>query len=294
MWKEKITSYFRNTPLQVCIHEILMGFLVFSLPFYLPAPRNIAWVMLGANALFAIIFQKKYRTFFWQSKNIFLVLSAFLLWHFVGLIYTENTSWGWFLLGLLVPLWAVPLAMLTFPSTLLTLRWYLRVFVGAMFVYVVITYFWAFYRAFGAWDTPDFAWSNFFYYENFADLQLSVTYYGILVCFATLFLLIDLFFPKKFSLSSSKLWTISLITVFIFTLMFLATRMQLLILLFGGIILFFEYFRSKQKVWQGIGIGVGVFVLFVLFIFLNPYTQKRFLFLLDKNERLVLDKNKYL
>ena len=292
MWKEKIISYFRNTPLQVCIHEILLSFLILSLPYPLTAPKNIAWVLLGANAIFAIILQKTLRTFFWQTKSVFFIITAFLFLHFTGLIYTENTSAGWFLLGLLVPLWAIPLAILTFPCTRAVLRWYLRIFIANTFLYVILTYFWAFYRALRAWEMPDFSWSNFFYYENFANLHLSATYYGIMVCLVALLLITDLFFPKKLGLSPSRFLTIFLIVVFVLTLMLLATRMQLLILPLGILMLFLEYFRIKQKIWQGIGIGLGVLALFVLFALLNPYTQKRFQFIFDKNEILVLDKNK--
>lgn len=291
MWQAGIGGYFKNNHWQVCIHEILMSLLMLSLPFYVPAPRNIIWVLIGANALLAIIFQKTFRDFFWKSKKVFLLLSGFFLWHFVGLLYTENISWAWFLIGLLVPLWAVPLAMLTFPLRQATLRWYLRVFVGAMFLYVLITYFWAFYRAFRAWNVPEFAWSDFFYYENFANLRLPPTYYGILVCLATLFLVIDLFFPKKLMLSPSKPLKISLLAIFMLTLMLLATRMQLFILLLGTLILAFEYFRVIKKIWWGIGTGLVVLMTFVVFIFLNPYTQKRFQLLFDESELLVLNKN---
>ncbi|MFN3316556.1 MAG: O-antigen ligase family protein, partial [Raineya sp.] len=279
-------------PLQICIHEILTSFLVFSLPFYLPAPRNIAWVIVGANALVAIIFQKKYRTFFWQSKNIFFVLSAFLLWHFVGLIYTANTSWGWFLLGLLVPLWALPLALLTFPTQESVLRWYLQVFIVSMLFYVIITHFWAFYRAFRAWNSPDFAWSNFFYYENFASLRLSATYYAILLCLAILFVLIDFFFPKKIQIFSSKPFKIISLLIFFVTLMLLAARMQFFILVLGIFMIFLEYFRIKQNFWKGFAISSIILIFLVMFASLNPYTQKRFAYLFDKNQVLILDKNK--
>lgn len=292
MWRGQITSYFKNTPVQICIHEILMSFVVFSLPFYLPAPRNIAWVIVGANALMAIIFQKKYRKFFWQSKNNFFVLSAFLLWHFAGMIYTENTSWGWFLIALLVPLWALPLALLTFPAKRNILRWYLQVFIVSMLVYAIVTYFWAFYRAFRAWGNPDFAWSSFFFYENFASLRLSATYYAILICLSVILLLIDLFFPQRFEIFASKTFKIGLLCFFFLTMMLLATRMQLFVLILGGLLIFLEYFRVKQKIWQGLGIGLTTLFVIGLMIFLNPYTKKRFQYLFDKNEILILNKNK--
>lgn len=292
MWQERIISYFKNTPLQICIHEILTSFIIFSLPFYLPAPRNIAWVLVGTNALIAIIFQKKYRYFFWQSKNIFFVLSAFLLWHFAGMIYTQNTSWGWFLIGLLVPLWALPLALLTFPTTQRVLRWYLQVFAVAMLIYVIASYFWAFYRAFRAWDSPNFSWSNFFFYENFANLRLATTYYAILLCFVLLLLLIDLFFPQKYKIFNSKTFKLLLLSFFFLTLMLLAARMQFLILILGSFMLFLEYFRIKQKLWQGLGLGLTFLLILGLIAFFNPYTKKRFQNILDKSQNLVLDKNK--
>lgn len=292
MYKAKIVAYFKSTPLQICIHEALMSFLLFSLPFYLPAPRNIAWVLVGTNALIAIITEKKYRLFFWQSKNIFFLLSAFLLWHFVGLIYTQNTTWGWFLIGLLVPLWAIPLSMLTFPTTHKVLRWYVQIFVGAMLVYVLATYCWAFYRAFRAWGNPDFAWSSFLFYENFADLRLASTYYAILLCLAMLFLLIDVFFPQKLALFSSKTFKVALIAVFALTLMLLAARMPLFILFLGIFMILVEYFRVQEKLWQGVAIGIGVLMFLALLIFLNPYTKKRFEYIFDENQQLVLDKSK--
>ena len=292
MQQEQITSYFKNTPIQICIHEILTSFIVFSLPFYLPAPRNIAWVLVGANALVAIIIQKKYRTFFWLSKNVFFVLSAFLLWHFAGMIYTQNNSWGWFLIGLLVPLWALPLALLTFPTTRKVLRWYLQVFLISMFLYAIATYFWAFYRAFRDWGSPNFSWSDFFFYENFANLRLAPTYYAILVCLAMLLLLIDVFFSQKLKIFDSKIFKITILIFFFITLMLLAARIQFFILLIGIFMIFLEYFRIKRKLWQGIRIGTAALLLLGLIAFLNPYTQKRFKDIFDKREVLVLDKKK--
>ncbi len=287
-----LKNHFKNSSLSIIIHEILTSFIVFSLPFYLPAPRNIAWVLVGANALIAIIFQKKYRNFFWQSKNIFFVFSAFLLWHFAGMIYTQNYAWGWFLIGLLVPLWALPLALLTFPTTQRVLRWYLKVFLSSMFVYTIATYFWAFYRAFRAWGSPNFAWSDFFFYENFANLRLAPTYYAILVCLAMLLLLIDVFFSQKLQIFTSKTFKIILLAFFFLTLMLLAARMQFFILILGIFLIFLEYFRIKQKLWQGVGLGLVLLLALGLVAFFNPYTKKRFQDIFDKNQNLVLDKNK--
>ncbi|GAB4131265.1 MAG: hypothetical protein OHK0045_24020 [Raineya sp.] len=74
--------------------------------------------------------------------------------------------------------------------------------------------------------------------------------------------------------------------------MLLATRMQLFVLILGGLLIFLEYFRVKQKIWQGLGIGLTTLFVIGLMIFLNPYTKKRFQYLFDKNEILILNKNK--
>lgn len=38
--KNKIQTYFTQTPTQVAIHEILVSLFLLTLPFYVPAPRS--------------------------------------------------------------------------------------------------------------------------------------------------------------------------------------------------------------------------------------------------------------
>ncbi|MDW8296236.1 MAG: O-antigen ligase family protein [Raineya sp.] len=288
--KNKIKNYFAQTPIQRAIHEILISAFLLTLPFYLPAPRNIAWVIIGTNALIAVILHKSYQKNLWQEKKIFLLLSIFLFLHFVGMFYTQNTEWGWFLIGLLVPLWVLPLSLITFSASPKTLQNYLRLFIIGLTVFVILCYARAFYRAFAEWNSSNFQWSNYFYYQNFTAFRSEPTYLGILLCLACLFIMIDFFLPQHSLTFPNKIWSFFLLLFFLITLLLLSVRMQIGILLLGFGLIFLEYYRKKNKIWQGIFLnvlGIGVLTAIILF---NPYTRKRFSFLWNTQERIVLDK----
>lgn len=288
--KSKIQNYFAQTPIQVVIHEILVSLFLLTLPFYVPAPRNVAWVIIGINAIIALLLHQNYRKNLWEHKNLFFSLSFFLLLHFVGMFYTQNTEWGWFLIGLIVPLWSLPLSMQIFPLKKTTLQNYLRLFIIGTTIFVCLCYLRAFYRVLIDWNNPNFHWENYFYYHNFTAFRAEPTYLAMLICLANLFLLIDLFFPEYLSIFSAKKMKILLLGFFLLTMLLLAARMQIGIFILGVILIFLEYFRKQNKIWQGIFwsiVGVSILITAIL---LTPNTRKRFSFLWDKQERIVLDK----
>jgi O-antigen ligase len=289
MWKEYITNYFKNTPLQIAIHETLIALILLTLPFYVPAPRNIAWVIVGANALLVIIFQKKHRDFFWQSKTIFFVVSFFLFWHFIGLIYTENTTWGWFLIGLLTSFWTISLSFLVFPFSKETLKMYLRMFLAGIFVFVFILYVRAFYEAFLHWGKPHFQWKDYFFYHNFTAFRAEPTYLSILICLACFILMIDFLYEEKF-LGLKKLPKIGFLLFLSITLLLISSRMQIGILMLGGMFLLFEYLSKKYSLAKSIVIVLLFFGIFSAIVFIVPYTRERIEYILNPKERIDLDK----
>ncbi len=288
--KSKIQSYFTQTPIQVAIHEILVSLFLLTLPFYVPAPRNIAWVIIGANAIVALLLHQNYRKNLWKYQKLFFLLSFFLLLHFIGMFYTENTEWGWFLIGLLVPLWSLPLSMQVFPTSKITLQNYLRLFVVGVAIFALLCYIRAFYRVFQDWHKPHFEWTNYLYYQNFTAFHAEPTYFAILICFASFFLLIDFFFPQYLSMFSASTKKIMLLGFFLLTIFLVAARMQIGIFMLGFAVFFLEYFRKQNKVWKGLLWGIAIIGILIGVILLTPYTRHRFSFLWNTQERIVLDK----
>lgn len=278
-------TYFSKTSLQRAIHEFLVSLFLLTLPFYVPAPRNIAWVVIGVNAFVALIRERVYKSYLKKYTKLLLLLSIFLSLHFLGMLYTENTSWGWFLVGLLVPVWVLPLAIVVFPMNDDTLKIYLRLFVVGVWVFVLLCYGRAFYRF---WQGGAGQWFEYFFYTNFTAFGSEPTYLAILLCLVGLFLLIDLFF-EKFKLFSRKIALVGIVFTGA-TMVFVSARMQIGILLLGIGIFFFEYFRRRGQFGKGILWGaVGVALLFVT-ILLVPYTRMRFSILWNRAERIRLDK----
>ncbi|WP_448530320.1 O-antigen ligase family protein [Raineya sp.] len=289
--KSKIQTYFTQTPIQVAIHEILVSLFLLTLPFYVPAPRNIAWVIISLNAIIALLLHQNYRKNLWKYKHLFFLLSFFLLLHFIGMFHTQNTEWGWFLIGLLVPLWSLPLSMQVFPTPKITLQNYLRLFVIGVAIFALLCYARAFYRVFQDWHNPHFEWANYFYYQNFTAFRAEPTYLAMLICLANLFLLTDLFFPQHLSIFYSNKTKALFLGFFLLTMLLLAARTQIGIFILGFAVFFLEYFRKQNKIWQGLLWGIAIIGILIGIILLTPYTRKRFSFLWNTQERIILDKN---
>jgi len=289
MFFQKLKNYFQVTQPQVAIHETLIALILLTLPFYVPAPRNIAWVIVGANALGAVIFQKQYRNFFWKSKTIFFVVSFFLFWHFIGLIYTENTTWGWFLIGLLVPFWAISLSFLVFPMSKETLKIYLKFFLTGVLTFVLLLQARAFYKAFLHIGEPNFQWKSYFFYHNFTAFRSEPTYLSILICLACFILMIDFLYEEKF-LGLKKLPKIGFLLFLSITLLLISSRMQIGILMLGGMFLLFEYLSKKYSLAKSIVIVLLFFGIFSAIAFIVPYTRERIEYILNPKERIDLDK----
>lgn len=251
---------------------ILLICIAVTMPFNIP---NV-----NANGFFIILLLVNSIPFFFLSKNkkersfkwiVILFISVYAI-HVFGLLYCDNLREGSFELQKKLSLLLFPLIF--YFSPVLTGK-ELKIVLLSFVISCLITGLFCLSVAihhFFAWRDESF----FFYHSLSAIAGMHSSYFSMYFCFSIgLLLCIYLKEVTEFT-SQNKILYYTSVLIFIFLLLLLGSRIQLLILIAGLISFFFIYFYKKLGLLKTIFVVAGAVAVLVGFIFLIPANRERF------------------
>ena len=206
------------------LHKKLHLWLCLCIAFFLPFARlvPIFIVLLALNWLIQGDLKNKFRAIF--KNRMALLFIAFYLLHIIGLIYTNNISFGLFDIQVKLYLLVFPLILASKPlESKNRQRIFLALVAGCigtiLFLLFRATYL---YFAFG---------ENDFFYEPLSSYLLHPSYLAMYITVAIAWLLINLVKPKKNETHISPILSILCIALFTLFIVMLSSKTGVLVLL---------------------------------------------------------------
>lgn len=194
-----------------------------------------------------------------ENSRYLLVMTIPLLLAVVGLIYTDNLSYGLVKLQLLLPFLVFPLILFSIKHPKNTYRFVLYCFSFGTFMAAAIGVGRAFYYRLNSLG-------DYFYYARFSELvDKHTTYFSLFIVISCLFIISEL-------IKSKLKWMVGLIalTFFFFVLYVTSARISIVALILGIIILILTEVKSQYK-WLSI-----ILPLLLIGFYSLPNFQKRF------------------
>lgn len=189
-------------------YKWILIFIAISLPLS-RFTLSLGMILLAANWILQWNWKEKF-SFFVERKELWVFISIYLI-HFIGMLYSENLSYGWHDIQKKLPLFILPLVIGTSPPLKNgELKLLLHYFIGAVFVGSLVS--WAVLLGFGnreITDTRDI--SIFISHIRFA-LMVNIAF------FAAIYLFLDSIDRKTNWLSYSYLFMLFWLGAFVFVL----------------------------------------------------------------------------
>jgi O-antigen ligase len=220
----------------------------------------------------------------WRNaqKPVLLLFMSFYLVHVLGIIWTSNTSYGWFQLEKKSFLAVFPLILGTIkPLTKEQCDKILKNFVLGCVTAAVCCLIYAGYRTI---TTGEFYETNstthyttyYFFYYGLSDIFIHPVYFASYLAFCFLIVLKNLRDKWQQIPSRRRLQFISLLLfLFVFLLMLSARIMIIALVLLLMLQIFYRFFQ-KGRAWLGFSIVILFMMLVVAVIAITPVLRTRF------------------
>ncbi len=270
------------------IHYLLLICFVFSMTFSLSHIKinSLLIILIIANSIPLCLLSKNGNKTRYAGLFLLSLFVAVYLIHLIGLINTDNFHEAIFELQKKLSLFIFPIILFFTPKLdfkeikIIMLSFVISCLLTAIFCLLI-----AAYHFFASHD------SSFFFYHNFSGIVgMHATYLSMYYCFSIAVLLY--FYSTEissFNLRNKIIFYFSLF-ILIFSIILLAGRMQLLILVLGAIAYFTFLFSKKSTMTKSIfkAIAIGVFILGITFLL--PNNRERFKAAINYNGDYSIDK----